>query len=68
MNKKPSSNDKMSNDKKQDMSKSKQQTQQESNRDPNRQPQGGPRGGSGQQQSGESKPGQQHSGRNWDER
>ena len=57
-----------SDDKKQDMSKSKQQTQQESQRDPNRQPQGGDRGTSEKQQSGGSTPGQQHGGRDWDER
>jgi hypothetical protein len=71
MNKQPSSNDKkqdMSNDKKQDMSKSKQQTQQESSRDPSRQPQVGDRGGSGHQPSGGPNPGQQHGGRDWDER
>ena len=63
MSKQPSSDDR-----KQDMSKSKQQTQQESHRDPNRHPQDGDRGGSEKQQSGGSMPGQQHGGRDWDER
>ena len=57
-----------SNDKKQDMPKPKQQTQQENRRDPNRQPQQGGQSEPDRQQSGGSNPGQQHGGRDWDQR